>query len=63
MEPCSREKANGVVSDARLEDMQTLNEAYEQPDDLEDACHFRVSSDGDLEETVGRILKCLVQLS
>ncbi|MEX0821301.1 MAG: AAA family ATPase [Rhodothermales bacterium] len=40
-----RAAAATSVSDARLEDFETLRRRYEAPDELEDACHVRVPSD------------------
>ena len=51
-----------VVSDARLEDFEFLSRRYEAPDDLEDACHRRVSSDQAEDDTVAESLCDLIRM-
>ena len=58
----AREQADGIVSDARLEDFEMLIRRYEAPNALEDARHIQVRSDDDPETTTLEMLKHLVRL-
>ena len=51
------------LSDARLEDFEALSAAYELPGALEEAYHFRVSTDADSEDATTEILRHLVRLT
>jgi uncharacterized protein len=51
-----RVTATARASDARLQDFDTINARYEQPDALEDACHREVNAAGSVETTVHDIL-------
>jgi hypothetical protein len=57
----ARETASEVVSDARLEDVDTLDRRYDAPDALEDARHVRVPAADDPDATTLAILKHLMR--
>ncbi len=59
----ARENAHGLVTDARLEDFETLRTRYQAPDDLEEARHFTVSSDGSPEEAAREALEHLIRFT
>jgi predicted kinase len=50
------------ISDARLEDFDALSNRYDAPDDLEDAMHIRVSTEGPLESTVTTALTHVIRM-
>jgi hypothetical protein len=50
----------GVISDARLEDFETLAGRYEAPDALEDPCHFSVEATGDRDRTIEAVWRSLI---
>lgn len=59
----ARDNAADLVTDARLEDFDLLRAHYEAPDDLEDARHFTVSSDGTPEAAAREALAHLVRFN
>ena len=52
-----------TVSDARLDDFETLMARYEAPDALEDAQHVQIGTERSEEETTLAILKALIRLA
>jgi len=57
-----RDDGQRSVSDARLEDFETLHRAYEAPDDLEDVFHFRIGSDLNGSGPLQRALQQLIRI-
>ncbi|HMB93407.1 MAG TPA: AAA family ATPase [Rhodothermales bacterium] len=55
-----REHQDDMISDARLEDFEMLTARYEAPESVQDARFFAVSSETEVEETVGAILKAII---
>jgi predicted kinase len=55
----AREKSRGVISDARLEDRETLDAAYEPPDEMADC--LSLENEGGVDQTIGRLLARLAE--
>jgi aminoglycoside phosphotransferase family enzyme/predicted kinase len=55
----AREKSRGVVSDARLEDREMLDAAYEKPDEMADC--LSLENEGGVDKTIGRLLARLAE--
>ena len=58
----ARDGEEQSISDARLEDFEALSGRYDAPDDLEDAMHIHVSTEGPLEATVTAALTHLIRM-
>jgi aminoglycoside phosphotransferase family enzyme/predicted kinase len=59
----ARDHTSDTVSDARLDDFDTLMARYEAPDALEDPRHRRIDTDRSEDETTRAILKALIRLA
>lgn len=58
----ARDHTPDTVSDARLDDFETLMARYQAPDALEDARHVRIGTDRSEDDTTLAILKALIRL-
>lgn len=55
-----REKAHGVISDARCEDFEMLNSAYRAPDEIDEKRIIHVSTDTPLDDTIQELYRKMV---
>jgi uncharacterized protein len=59
----AREKDPKVISDARLEDFETLSQAYEQVDEVPARHLIQTNTEGELSATLGTVFQKMTNLS
>jgi aminoglycoside phosphotransferase family enzyme/predicted kinase len=55
----NREEQHDVVSDARLEDFEKLDDRYEPPEEVDDQELIRVNTDGEINQTITQLYTLL----
>jgi len=55
-----RNQGQAVISDARLDDMDMLDERYENPDELDPIHYLQISTSGDLNISLKELYSCLI---